>query len=113
MYAETFGDRAFLHICTQLCPKNRASLHSLIRPLFLDFWFLIRDSAVRARAITIIPKVRLTLEILHGRSVLLSCSCTGLPNCCGVKGQHACTIEIIAPAERLGIEAAADEKLGA
>ena len=55
--------------------------------------------------------MRLTLEILHGRSVLLLVlvlQCTGLPKCCGVKGQHACAIEIMAPAERLWV---ADDKL--
>ena len=57
--------------------------------------------------------MRLVLEILHGRSVLLLMlilQCTGLPNYCGVKGQHACAIEIMAPVERLEIGAAADEK---
>ena len=54
----------------------------------------------------IIPKAILTPEILHGRSVLeLVLQCTDLPNCCGVKGQHARAIEIMAPAERLGIGA--------
>ena len=46
------------------------------------------------------------LEILHGRRVLLLVlvlQCAGLPICWGVKGQHACAIEIMAPAESLRI----------
>ena len=51
--------------------------------------------------------LRLALEILHGRSVLLLVlQCSEV--CCGVKGQHACAIEIMALAERLG--QVADEK---
>ena len=40
-----------------------------------------------------------------------SYSCEVYPIVVGSKGQHACTIEIMAPDERLGIGRAADEKL--
>ena len=51
------------------------------------------------------------LEILHGRSVLLLVLLLVLLNCCGVKGQHAYAVEIMAPAERLGMGRAADKEL--
>ena len=82
----------------------------LVRPLF-SFSSDIPPPAVRAGGPLPIP---LTLEILHGRSVLLLeflliLQCT--VKFCGVKGQHACTIETMAPAERLGFRWPADEKL--